>query len=128
MKWGWNPFTGDFDMYNVGNVVADSNGVITQQYAENQTTKTATFTIAITDLFTVYFCNHSAAITANLPPAATCQGRKFRIIDITNNASVNTITVDPDSAELINGASTYVISIDREALEIESDGTGWVII
>lgn len=107
----------------------DDNGTITAEYAYRFSTKTATFTISAGDQFSVYLCNHSAAITANLPSASSVtSGFVINIKDISGNASVNTITIDPNGSQTIDGALTYIISIDRENIKIMSDGSNWVIL
>jgi hypothetical protein len=67
----------------------------------------------------------NGAITVNLPAAADQLGRHLYIKKV--DTSANAVTVDADSTELIDGATTAVLA-SRDAIEIVSDGTGWGIL
>jgi hypothetical protein len=62
----------------------------------------------------------------DLPPVAT--SNDFRIDIKKTDASVNTITVDPNAAELIEGGSTAVLTIQYEAITLVCDGGSWWIL
>jgi len=66
------------------------------------------------------------AITLNLPPAALVPGRIYVIKRI--NSGANTVTVDANGSETIDGALTHVLSPQWNAITIISDGTAWYII
>ena len=73
----------------------------------------------------VYIYTPSTAITVNLVAAATCgSGFKYQI----KNASANTITIDPNSTETIDGASTFALSTQYASVTIITDGSNWFII
>lgn len=92
--------------------------------ATSTTNKSATFTA---DNKIVYLCNAgSGSFTANLPAAATYGGRVYTFKKV--DASANTITIDGNAAETIDGAATRVMNTYNEKLTIMSDGTNWVII
>jgi len=65
------------------------------------------------------------AITLNLPPAALVPGRIY-VIKRTNSGA-NTVTVDANGSETIDGALTHVLSPQWNAITIISDGTAWYI-
>jgi hypothetical protein len=72
----------------------------------------------------------SGAVTVNLRAAATAgAGRRLTIIatDVTN-----TITVDPNASETIarpgGTQTTYVFFVKGQSIEIESNGSNWVIV
>lgn len=71
-------------------------------------------------------CNNSSDITVSLPAASGMTGRCFQIKKIGNNS--NTVTVDPNSTETIDGSSTIVLFIRYDFIEIYSDGTNWQVI
>jgi len=74
----------------------------------------------------IYILTPSADISVNLPAASSCgSGYKYHI---KNMASANTLTIDPNSTETIDGTSTYVISNEHEAVTIITNGTNWFII
>jgi hypothetical protein len=63
----------------------------------------------------------SSTFTINLLPAATAgDGFQFRVL----NTSTGVITIDPNSSETINGASTIAIPANCWAL-VYCDGTNW---
>jgi len=67
-----------------------------------------------------------AARTITLPTAASAKWRKYIIKKV--DASANTVTVDADGAETIDGALTYVLIAQYQSVEIQSDGSTWWII
>lgn len=87
-----------------------------------QSTKTANYTLVLTD--DVILFNISSAATATLPTAASASGKKFFIVNRPDSTA--DATIDPDSAELIVGAATYVLAPGDSAIAF-SDGTRWVI-
>ena len=73
----------------------------------------------------VYVYTPSTTITVNLASAASCGvGFKYQI----KNASANTITIDPNSTETIDGASTFALSTQYASVTIVTDGSNWFII
>lgn len=53
-------------------------------------------------------------------------GRTFRIKRIDNSS--NTVTVEPDAPDTIEGASSYVLTTQYKRVEVGSDGTGvWYV-
>lgn len=83
----------------------------------------------VSSLDQIIECDTSGgAITVNLPPAISNDGRSIIVVDLSGNAGVANITVDADGADLINGAANTVISTNYGAVTVVSDGTGWSII
>lgn len=75
----------------------------------------------------IYLCDAtSGAITAALPPVATCSGLAVAIKKV--DSSANTVTLDGDTSEVIDGATTQVLSARYACMVIQSDGTQWNII
>ncbi len=68
----------------------------------------------------------SGAITLNLPAAASSIGRVLVIKKI--DASGNTVTIDGNGAETIDGAATKVLSAQYAIVNIQCDGATWWII
>jgi hypothetical protein len=64
--------------------------------------------------------------TITLPAAASCSGRTYVIKKI--DVSVNTVTIDGDGSETIDGAATVVISSQYAGKTIQSTGSAWIII
>lgn len=65
-------------------------------------------------------------ITVTLPAAASHSGRVYNVKKTDSNA--NTVTLDGNASETIDGATTYALSAQYEALTIQSDGSNWHIL
>jgi hypothetical protein len=73
----------------------------------------------------IYLLTPSTAITVNLPGAATAgSGYKYQV----KNLSANTITIDPNASETIDGSATFDLSSQYSSVTIVSDGSNWFII
>jgi hypothetical protein len=88
------------------------------------TTKTATYTLDSTDYTVVFDLNGNA--TANLPDATTIPGRIY-VIKINRTNVGDTLTIDPNGAQTIDGFATYDL-LCQQAITIQSDGSNWRII
>lgn len=88
-------------------------------------TITATGSIATTDS-TILCDATSGAITFNLPSAAQGIRSIYHIKKI--DASANTVTIDPNGAETIDGAATKVLSAQWQSVTIQSNGAAWFIL
>jgi hypothetical protein len=104
------------------NSTLEVNGSVGQKV----TAITATTTLDAT--YNTIVCNNSSAITVNLPTVASsaCDGRIYTIKK--GMSSTNDITIDGNSSETIDGATTFVLSDVQGAITIASDGTEWKII
>ncbi len=76
--------------------------------------------------FTVEVDASGANRTITLPAAAGCTRRMYVVKK--TDSSANTVTLDANGGELIDGATTQVISAQYASLWIQSNGTGWVIL
>jgi hypothetical protein len=88
-------------------------------------TKIANYAALITD--SVILVDATAlAITVVLPLAASSTGLVITVkkLDVT----VNTVTVQGNTGELIDGANTQVISAQWASLSMVCNGTSWFII
>lgn len=82
------------------------------------------YTALATDF--VLLCNAAAgAITINLPPAANHAGRVY-IVKKTD--ATNFVTIDPNAAETIEGATTTALSRQDAFMIIVCDGSNWRVI
>ena len=74
-------------------------------------------------------CIQNSAITISLPPKATSEGMILIFKDALGTAASNNITIDPDSAETIDGSSSYIINTNKSSVTLICDGiNGWMII
>jgi len=65
-------------------------------------------------------------VTITLPAAASYNNTVYAVKKI--DASANTVTIDGNGAETIDGAATAVIAAQNAVLTIKSDATEWWII
>lgn len=63
------------------------------------------------------------AITVALPPAADFENRSLYVV--AKSVSGGNVTINPDGAETIDGASTKVLSAAYSSCRIVSDGSEW---
>ena len=85
--------------------------------------KTANYTTTSSD-HTIICGAGNQTFTVTLLPAADVKNIIYNI----KNIGTGTITIDGNSAETIDGATTQVISIQYDSISIQSDGTEWWII
>jgi hypothetical protein len=88
-------------------------------------TKTTTYTVTSFD-HTILADASGGAFTVNLPAAANLTGWEFVILK--KDSSGNSVTVDANGSETINGATTQVLSTQYQKVRIKSDGTEWFIV
>jgi hypothetical protein len=94
-------------------------------FASTSATVTGDTTLANTDYFVPVDAT-TGAVTLTLPPAATSEGQMLNVkkVDIT----ANTVTVDGNSAETIDEATTQVIVAQYDCITMLCSGTEWWII
>jgi len=68
----------------------------------------------------------AAARTITLPAATGISGRQYVIKKV--DASANTVTVDGNASETIDGALTYVLSAQYKYVVLVSNGSNWSVI
>jgi hypothetical protein len=62
----------------------------------------------------------------NLPPVATSDG--YKVVVKKTDASANTVTIEPDGAETIEGEDNAVITQENVSLTLICNGSAWFII
>lgn len=86
--------------------------------------KTAAYRAAYYDMV---LCDPSGAgFTVSLPPATDRTGAWIGVKNTTS--STNTITLDADGTETIDGVGTYAISTAYRSVTVFSDGANWHVI
>lgn len=68
----------------------------------------------------------SASIIVNLPTAVGIAGRRYSISKVV--ASANSVTIEPDGSETLNGNPNNIMSSTFEGRNIVSDGSNWIIL
>lgn len=90
-----------------------------------QAAKTGTYAVVQADFDTIIPVDStSASFTVSLP-AVSAVSVGFRVTLI-KTVSTNIVTVDPNSSETINGATTIAMGAQYEALTIVNTGTAWL--
>lgn len=87
--------------------------------------KTTTYTALATDNL-ILVDTSGGSFTLNLPAAAGVSGKQYSIKKTTTD--FNTLTIDPNSSETIDGQATTTINTKNECLIIISDGSNWQIL
>jgi hypothetical protein len=83
-------------------------------------------TLALDDSYYTILCDTSSnAITINLPAAGGCSGRMYNIKVVDNT---NSVTVDANGSETIDGESTQVMTQQYSTMTIQSNGSNWYIL
>src|SRR3990167_5139214 len=93
-----------------------------------QTVKSSAFDIGTTitaDDGRLYLV--SGNTTATLPPPATA-GAGFRVGFKKNDAAGTTVTINPDAAETIDGASSLTLATRYDTVLLICDGTNWHVV
>jgi len=118
-----------------------TNGVLKQRDAANAAwvlrdtlsddrvvTKTSSYTVVAGDMNKTILCSSSGgAFTVSLTAAATL-GDGFRCIIKKTDSSVLAVTIDPNSTETIDGATTLTLDNQNDSVEIVCDGSNFLAI
>jgi Tfp pilus assembly protein PilW len=92
---------------------------------EPQTTLTVTENVTLNNNHgAVILCGASGAITITLPAAASARKCPLTFI----NKSGNTVTIDANASETIDGSSTIQLASVRASATLLTDGTEWFIV
>lgn len=115
------------DIEFVGDVVIGGDLTVNGSIGASTVTKTFADTgYILTSTDYTVFCDCSGgAVTINLPTAVGIGGRVYNIKKI--DSSNNSMTIDANGAETIDGNLT-IVSSDDSSFMIQSDNTSWRII
>lgn len=122
---GSNYLDGSTDMYSDSTILDNAIFDYTREYVNSITTTTALTAMAQTVL-----CDTTAGnINVTLPPPANCfsDSRSFRIAIHKTDDTVNTVTILPNAAETIVGASSQLLKRRGDVLNFITDGTNWYL-
>ena len=93
------------------------------------TASNGTYTVLAADHIIVYKPTSDNVETFALPAVASSTGRILEFKDGEGTAgSTNTMTLDPNGAETIDGAATLVMNSNWQSRRIVSDGTQWLVL
>lgn len=89
-------------------------------------TATGTYDVTASDA-TLRVDASGGSVTINLPAVASSAGREL-YLKVTTDPGANTITVDPNASETIDGDATYgALSLQWDACRLWCDGTQWLV-
>jgi hypothetical protein len=87
--------------------------------------KTSAYTVTVDDRNDTILCDASGgAFPVNLLPAADA-GNGFRVTIKKIDSSTNAVTIDGDSSETLDGATTKLLEEQYQSVTYVSDGTEW---
>ena len=87
--------------------------------------QTTTYTSVVTDRDKLFTCNaNGGSFTINLLASATA-GNGFNLKFKKTDSSINTITIQANASELIDGTNTFVLFNLNDYVEMYNDGTQW---
>lgn len=87
--------------------------------------KTTSYVATSSD--TVILCDATSGnITITLPAVSGLSGKVFYIKKINSNA--NSVTIDGNSSETIDGDLTQIITVQYDSVTIVCNGTAWYVV
>lgn len=93
-----------------------------RRWADTKNVTTGTYTVLVTDEV-LLVDSSGGTVTIALPAIASFEGFRLELI-VTNNA--NTITLDGDGSETINGQTTLTVAAVYGRVTLLCTSTGWV--
>ena len=111
-----------------GYVGLNAAGAAVGGFAYEYLSKIATYSVASGDRGKIILVNTAGGcVTMNLLAAATA-GIGFVVGFKKVTSDANTVTLDGNSSETIDGAATFVITDDQQVVWLFCDGTNWHVI
>lgn len=117
------PAAGDLYAIVSGGVTSKVSRANNSKIITDSTAKTANYTLTANDE-AVKFDTSSGNLTAFLPTAVGIKGKWYSVIKV---SASNTLTVEPDGSETINGSLNYAITANNSVITFQSDGANWFI-
>jgi len=111
----------------VSAITADDTGNVRMLFGTRTAIQTRSASYTATKNDDTILCSASgASMTITLPPVSGLIGARLTIKKI--DSSANTVTIDGNSAETIDGAATKVLSTQWSTATLQSDGTAWFVL
>jgi hypothetical protein len=85
---------------------------------------TSTYTLSLNDAL-VFADATSGNFTITLKPARECEQKR---VTIKKTNAGNTVTIDPNGSETIDGAATYAITTQYDSVDLVSYNGNWWIV
>lgn len=104
------------------------DNVVTLGQLISTTAKSSNYTVTVADRDKLVVVDTGAGnVTITLPAAATA-GDGFEITIKKNDTSTNTLTIQANAAELIEGSNTATLTENYGTYDLICDGTQWVAV
>lgn len=91
----------------------------------NSTAKTSNYSFTANDEIILFDCS-AGSLTGYLPAASGSQGKCYTVKKI--DSTTNSVTIDPNASETIDGSATYFLSGQNDVVSIVCDDTNWRVI
>lgn len=91
------------------------------------TASTQSYSLASASKAQTIFSTYSAtgASTLHFMTDLLSAGREIKIVDAGGNSDPNSIVLDTQGSETINGGNTYTLATDYKQITCRSNGTNW---
>jgi hypothetical protein len=106
-------------------VIEQNSFALVNSLAVPVVSKTGAYTATYLD-HTILCDATGGAFDIALPTAASSSGRVYVIKKI--DSSGNAVTINPNGAELIEGAATYPVAAQWDSVTVQSNGTAWYVL
>lgn len=90
--------------------------------------KSANYTVSTADGFDVLIEVDASGGAVTIAPYTAVGNAGKRICVKKIDSSANTVTIDPNGAQTIDGSTTKVLSTQYDSALLESDGANWMIV
>ena len=120
---------GDTNILNTLRVdnILGTGSIISSEFRRDEVKNiTGNFTVPLSDEGKTLRVTSSNNITINLPNLDNSHNG-FYLYIIKNNSSNNTITINPDGSDNINGENNFTITEDKKSIKIKWAGSWWTI-
>lgn len=94
--------------------------------AISTTNQSSNYTLVSTDINRLFECDSSAGSITIILPAAATAGNGYYVIIKKTDTTANTVTVQANGSEHIDGSNTIILSIGYQAISLYCDGTQWL--
>lgn len=96
--------------------------------AASVSAKTANYTVTASDDCSCILVSASGGARTVTLPAAASAGSGFKVVIKKTDSSANTVTIDGNGSETIDGAATKVLRLQNQSVALICDGTGWRVM
>jgi len=114
-----------------GKFLGDRGSVLGAYYPDQRATRSGGGTVtavAIDENMAIIEVDATAGNTTLPLAAVATAGAGYRVLVMKTDSSANTVTIDPNSSETINGALTNVLNAQYAFVELFCTGSAWLVL